>query len=84
MNPVKTVTPSQLNEFLLNVAVVRPVFICTFTSDCPAILLRGRLEHEKFECSSKRQRHEGISAYTGCGALPGRVHAFCLLLVYQV
>jgi MoxR-like ATPase len=27
MNPVKTVTPSQLTEFLLNVAVVRPVFI---------------------------------------------------------
>jgi MoxR-like ATPase len=27
MNPVKSVTPSQLTEFLLNVAVVRPVFI---------------------------------------------------------
>src|SRR6201994_2865606 len=27
MNPVKTVTPSQLTDFLLEVAVVRPVFI---------------------------------------------------------
>ena len=27
MNAAKTVTPSQLMEFLLNVAVVRPVFI---------------------------------------------------------
>ena len=27
MNPIKTVTPSQLTNFLLEVAVVRPVFI---------------------------------------------------------
>jgi MoxR-like ATPase len=27
MNPVTTVTQKQLSEFLLNVAVVRPVFI---------------------------------------------------------
>ena len=27
MNPVKSLTPSQLSDFLLNVAVVRPVFI---------------------------------------------------------
>jgi len=27
MNPVKSLTPSQLSDFLLNVAVVRPVFL---------------------------------------------------------
>ena len=27
MNPVKSLTPSQLSDFLLNVALVRPVFI---------------------------------------------------------
>ncbi len=77
MNPVKTVTQKQLSEFLLNVALVRPVFIWGPPGTGKSSLVQQFAESLGLECVSLLGSQVAPEDIIGVPQIVGEKSRFC-------